>query len=199
VRPGRLLLLATLIASVLPSLVLAQASTSDADTREVLAYRLTMPKLKQLNVTMADLQRQRDADPAYQQLQQKNKELAALGEKDELTDADQDRMARLEAEIEELEQADEMPEDQDQSLSAMAERMASDPRTSAALKKAGLAPREAATMSLALFQAAFTVGMLDTGTITSIPKEVSAENVKFYQANRAEIEALTALRDPGEE
>jgi hypothetical protein len=199
VRSRHLLLLATLIASILPSLALAQANTSEADTREVLAYRLTMPRLKQLNVAMADLQRQRDADPAYQQIQQKKQELAALGEKDEPTAADQERMARLEAEIEELEQADEMPEDQDQSLSAMADRMASDPRTAAALKKAGLAPREAATMSLALFQAAFTVGLLDTGTIKSIPKEVSAENVKFYQANRAEIEALTALRAQGGE
>jgi len=199
VRPGRLLLLATLITSFLPSLALAQASTSDADTREVLAYRLTMSKLKQLNVAMDDLHRQRDTDPSYQQLQQKKKELAALGEKDEPTAADQDRMARLEAEIEELEQADEGPEDQDQSLSAMAERMASDPRVAAALKKAGLAPREAATMSLALFQAAFTVGMLDTGTITSIPKDINTDNVKFYQANRVEIEALTALRAQGGE
>jgi hypothetical protein len=193
VRPGRLLLLATFTLFALPSLALAQGNTADADTREILAYRLTMAKLKQLNTVMADLDRQHEADPAYQQLKKKKQELAALGEKEEPTAADQDRMARLEAEIEELEQADEGPEDQDQSLSAMAERMASDPRVAAALKKAGLAPREAATMSLALFQAAFTVGMLDTGTITSIPKEINTDNVKFYQANRAEIEALTAL------
>lgn len=191
----RSLLVATLVALLVPSAILAQ----DADTREVLAYRLTMPKLKQLNAVMVDLHRQRDADPAYQQLQRKKKELAALGEKDELSDAEQDRMARLEAEIEELEQADEMPEDQDQSLSAMAERLAADPRAAAALKKAGLAPREAATMSLALFQAAFTVGLLDSGTIKSIPKDASTENVKFYQANRAEIEALEGLAREGED
>ena len=191
----RSLLVATLVALLSPSAIHAQ----DADTREVLAYRLTMPKLKQLNAVMVDLHRQRDADPAYQQLQRKKKELAALGEKDELSDAEQDRMARLEAEIEELEQADEMPEDQDQSLSAMAERLAADPRAAAALKKAGLAPREAATMSLALFQAAFTVGLLDSGTIKSIPKDASTENVKFYQANRAEIEALEGLAREGED
>jgi hypothetical protein len=187
--------LATMVAFLVPSVTRAQ----DADTREVLAYRLTMPKLRQLNQVFLELQRQRAADPAWQALQKKKQELAALGEKDELSDAEQDRMARLEAEIEELEQADEMPEDQEQSLSAMAERLASDPRAAAALKKAGLAPREAATMSLALFQAAFTVGLLDSGTITSVPKDASAENVTFYQANRAEIEALEGLAREAEE
>jgi len=191
----RSLLVAILLALLVPSVTRAQ----DADTREVLAYRLTMPKLRQLNQVFLDLQRQRAADPAWQALQKKKQELAALGEKDELSDAEQDRMARLEAEIEEAEQADEMPEDQDQSLSAMAERLASDPRTAAALKKAGLAPREAATMSMALLQAAFTVGLLDSGTITSVPKDASAENVTFYQANRAEIEALEGLAREAED
>ena len=191
----RSLLVAALVALLLPSAIWAQ----DADTREVLAYRLTMPKLRQLNQVFLELQRQRAADPAWQALQKKKQELAVLGEKDELSDAEQDRMARLEAEIEELEQAEEMPEDQDQSLGAMAERLASDPRAAAALKKAGLAPREAATMSMALFQAVFTVGLLDSGTITSVPKDGSAENVKFYQANRAEIEALEGLAREGED
>jgi len=191
----RSLLVAILLALLVPSVIRAQ----DADTREVLAYRLTMPKLRQLNQVFLDLQRRRAADPAWQALQKKKQELAALGEKDELSDAEQDRMARLEAEIEEAEQGDETPEDQDPSLSAMAERLASDPPTAAALRKAGLAPREAATMSMALFQAAFTVGLLDSGTITSLPKDASAENVKFYQANRAEIEALEGLAREGED
>jgi len=199
VRPGRLFLLATCIAFALPTPGLAQANTSDADTREVLAYRLTMPKLKQLNVAMADIQRQRDADPAYQQLQKKKKELAALGEKDEPTAADWDRMAQLESEIEELEQAEEEPEDKDQSLSGMAGWMAAEPRVSGALKRAGLAPREAATMLMAFVQAAFAVGFFESGTIKEIPKEAITDNVKFVQANRAEIETLTALRDQGEE
>jgi hypothetical protein len=77
----------------------------------------------------------------------------------------------------------------------MAARMAADPRIAGALKRAGLAPREAATLQLAFFQAAFTAGMLESGTIKEIPKEVNAENVKFYQANKAEIAALTALGD----
>jgi hypothetical protein len=47
----------------------------------------------------------------------------------------------------------------------------------------------------AFVQVAFAVGLLESGTIKEIPKEVNAENVKFYQANKAEIATLTALRN----
>jgi hypothetical protein len=81
----------------------------------------------------------------------------------------------------------------------MADRMAADPRIAGALKRAGLAPREAATLQLAFFQAALTVGLLESGTIKEIPKESNTENVRFLQANRAEIETLTALGDQEKE
>jgi len=184
----------TLLMALSTAPATAQGNTSDADTREVQAYRLTMPKLNQLNQAMADLHRQRDADPAYRQLLNKKKELATLNEKDDPTDADLERMDQLKAEIEQAEQADDAPDDQDQSLSGMAQRMAADPRVAGALKRAGLAPREAATMQLALFQVAFAVGMMESGAIKEIPKDVNPDNVRFYKANRAAIEALTALR-----
>jgi hypothetical protein len=188
---------AALLGSLAPAPTAAQAG-ADADTREVQAYRLTMPKLKQLNAVLADLQRQRAADPAYQQLLKKKQELEALGKKDELTDAEQRRMEQLATEIEEAEQAEDEPEAEDQSLSAMAERMAADPRIAGALQRAGLPPREAATMMLAFFQAAVTAELLESGTIKEIPKEANADNVKLYQANKAEIATLTALRDQKE-
>jgi hypothetical protein len=177
----------------------AQGSTADADTREVQAYRLTLPKLKQLNAAMADLHRQRDADPAQQQLSKKKQELAELSEKEDPSDSDRARMDRLEAEIRDAEEADDGPEDSKESLTTMAQRMAADPRIAGALKRAGLAPREAATMQLAFFQVAFTVGLLESGTIKEIPKTVNPDNVKFLQANRAEIKALTALGEQDED
>lgn len=181
-----------LVAALAPTLLHAQAA-ADADTREVLAYRLTMPKLRQLNDVLLDLERQQAADPAYQQLLKKKKELAALAEKDELTDAEVERMARLEEEIAEAEMAEEDAADTEESLGAMAARMAADPRVAGALKRANLEPREAATLQLAFFQAAFTVGLLESGTIREIPKEANTENVRFLQAHKAEIAALTAL------
>ena len=192
--------LATVALIVLaPAPAAAQGNPADPDTREVQAYVLTMPKLRQLNQFFGDLLRQREADPAYQALLKKKKELEALNAKDELSAAEEERMARLEAEIEEAELAEEGPDDDDQSLSAMAQRMAADPRIAGALKRAGLAPREAATLQLALFQAAFTVGMLESGTIKEIPKEANTDNVKFFRANRAEIATLTALGDQEKE
>lgn len=142
---------AALLVSLAPASAAAQGNPADADTREVLAYRLTMPKLRQLNEMFADLQRQRDTDPAYQRLRRLTRELEVLAQKDELTAAEEERMAQLEAEIDALEQAEEGPDDATQSLSEMAQHLAADPRIAAALKRAGLAPREAATMQLALF------------------------------------------------
>lgn len=183
------LTVAALLVSLAPASGAAQATTTDADTHEVQAYRLTMPKLKQLNQFFADLH----ADPAYRQLLEKKRELAALSEKDELSDADLERMEQLEAEIAEAEEGEDMPEDENESLSEMAERLGADPRIASALKRVGLSPREAATMQLAFFQAAFAAAMLESGTITEIPKEINAENVKFCQAHKTEIAALTAL------
>src|SRR3990172_2209775 len=102
---------AVLLAGAAPAPAVAQGNTSAADTREVVAYRLSMQKLQQLNRAMADLQRQRDADPAYQQLQKKKQEFAALSEKEEPTEAEMARMARLEEEIDAAEPAEEEPED----------------------------------------------------------------------------------------
>jgi len=186
---------AVLLAGAAPAPAVAQGNTSAADTREVVAYRLSMQKLQQLNRAMADLQRQRDADPAYQQLQKKKQEFAALSEKEEPTEAEVARMARLEEEIDVAEQAEDEPEEETQSLSAMAARMAADKRIAGALQRAGLAPREAAVMQLALIQAAFTAEMLETGAIKEMPEDVSAENVKFCQVHKAEIMALTALQE----
>lgn len=198
--PRNLLATAALLIAFAPVPAVAQAN-ADADTREVLAYRLTMPKLKQLNEVFADLHRQQEADPAYQQLLKKKQELAALAEKDELTEAEQARMARLEEEIAAAEEAEDEGEGEelDQSLSGMAARMAADPRVAGALKRAGLAPREAATLQLAFFQAALTAELLESATIKEIPKEANTENVRFYQAHKAEIATLTALGDQEKE
>jgi hypothetical protein len=183
------------LAAIAPAPVAAQANT-DADTREVQAYRLTMPKLRQLNQVLMELQRQQEADPAYQALQKKKRELAALNAKEELTEAEVERVARLEEEIAAAEEAeDEGMDPEGMSLDRMVQRMTADARASGAFRSAGLAPREAAVMQLALLQAAFTAELMASGGITEIPKEANAENVRFYQANKAEIATLTGFAD----
>jgi hypothetical protein len=175
----------------------AAQAVADADLREVTAYRLTMPKLRQLNQAMVELQRQQEADPGYQALQRKKKELAALSEKENPTEAEMERMARLEEEIAAAEEAeeDEGMDPEGMTLDRMVERMNAEPRLVGALRGAGLAPREAAVMQLAFFQAALTAELMASGGITEIPKEANAENVRFYQANKAELATLKGLGD----
>jgi len=195
-RPRHQVATVALLVALVPVPAGAQAG-ADADTREVQAYRLTMPKLRQLNQFVTDLYRQRDTDPAYQQLKKKKAELAALEAKEDLTEAEQERMAKLEEEIAAAEEAeeDEGVDAEGQTLTSMAERMAADPHMASALKSAGLAAREAATLQLAFFQAALTAELLESGTIKEIPKEANTENVRFYQAHKAEIATLTALAE----
>jgi hypothetical protein len=48
-------------------------------------------------------------------------------------------------------------------------------------------------MMMAYIQAAFTAGLMESGDVTEIPKGVNADNVRFVRANKAALEALTAL------
>ncbi|MDH3496836.1 MAG: hypothetical protein OER21_08745 [Gemmatimonadota bacterium] len=186
---------AALLVSLAPASAAAQGNPADADTREVLAYRLTMPKLLQLNALHADLQRQEQADPEYQRLLKLKRELALLEQKEELTAADEARMAELDAAIAELEAAEDEDDDLDLSLSGLVARMEADPRIAGALKRANLGAREATVMQLAFFQAALAAHLLEEGSVTTVPPGVNAENVKFYQTHKAEIGLLTALAE----
>jgi hypothetical protein len=184
-----------LLALLTPKLLPAQADLSDADSRAIRAYTLTMPKLRQLDQAMTEMRRQEEADPAFRSLQQKKKELAALEQKDNPSQADEQRMAKLGEEIAAAEEGDDASEeDNPASLDELAARMAADPRIAGALKRSGLEPREAAVMQFALFQAGLTAELLDQGAIKEIPKEANAANVKFYQANKAAIAAMGGLK-----
>jgi hypothetical protein len=48
-------------------------------------------------------------------------------------------------------------------------------------------------MLFALFGAGLTAEMLESGTIKEIPKTANADNVRFYQANKAELKAMQGL------
>ena len=192
------LVLVALLAALVPVAASAQSPADDADSREVLAYRLTMPKLRQLNQAGLDAAKVRDADPKYRGMAKKKQEYKALQEKEDLTDAEQKRLDQLEREISETDNGVDANDPNTKSLSDMARQIESNPQLSAALRKAGLPAREAAVMMLALFQAGFTAGMLESGTIKQIPKTVNADNVKFFQANKAELESLQGLSQEAE-
>lgn len=181
---------AVVLAAVAPVVANAQ-SPDDADAREIRAYRLTMPKLRQLNQAGLEVAKQDEADPKNRGLAQKQRELKALQEKEELTAAEQDRLDQLEREVAEGE--DEGDENDVRSLGEAVNRIESNAPFSAALRKVGLPPREAAVMLLALFEAGFAAEMLESGAIKQIPNTVNPDNVKFYQANKADLQSLQGL------
>jgi hypothetical protein len=184
------LLVAAASSLIAPALASAQTPVAAADLREVQAYRLSMPKLKQLEQAYTDLA---EADPRAQAKSRARKELVALQEKEQPTEADEARIAKLEAELEELEESeDAFSLEGTRTIEEMVRRIESHPRFASAVKRAGLAPRELVTMQLSLLQTMFAYGFLKAGTIKELPKDVSAENVKFVEQHEAEIQALTS-------
>lgn len=187
------LLLAAASSLIVPALASAQTSVATADLREVQAYRLSMPKLKQLTQAYTDLAKQMEADPRTQARNRARKELAALQEKEEPTDADEARIEKLERELDEQEESeDAFSLEGARTIDEMARRIESNPRFASAVKGAGLTPREFATLQLSLFQTFFAYGFLKAGTIKELPKDVSPDNVKFVEQHEAEIQALTS-------
>jgi hypothetical protein len=168
----------------------AQNAEADADARELKAYRLTMPKVRQMNDAYLTFFKSLQSDPQFLALQKTREELHALEKKDELTEADERRIAQLEAEIEEAEDIASMGAGEEQSLGDMEKTIETQPRFAAAIRKAGLTPREFATIQLALFQAMFAHGFMKSGATKELPEEIPPENVAFVREHEAELTAM---------
>ena len=177
-------------AAVVAVLAARGQQAPDADQRELQAYRLTIPKVRQMNEAYGALFKALHEDPQFQSLQKAREELSELEAKDNLTAEDEQRIAELETEIEEA--ADSAVPDiaEQQSLSEMVAAIESQPRLAAAIRSAGLTPREFAKIQLSLFQAMFAYGFLKAGTIKELPAEVSKENVDFVRENEQELMAM---------
>ncbi len=176
----------------------SQATQTDRDLKEVLSYRLSMDVMRKLGTIYKVMAEEAQKDPAYQKRAALQAELKALGDKEELTDAESDRMTALSEQIQQLEEEadDESPlgddEGQAQTLTDMASRIERVPAAAAAVRKAGMTPREFATAQLALFQSMMAYGFSKAGTIKELPAGVSKENVEFLRTHEEEIKALTA-------
>ena len=193
----RFALTCALVLLSLPTLF-AQAQ-GDADTKEILSYRLTLDNLKQFAAATLQMVDAAKTDPRYREVAKLQAELDALEEKDERTEAEEARVEKLTAQIEDLES--KMPNaginaSEAKSLSDMEAAMRKEPLMMSALNSAGMTPRDYAKFTLAFFQAAMVHGMQKQGLVKEIPKELQAtvnmENIKFVEANQAEISKLMA-------
>ena len=183
--------IAAAAAGAIVAVMAARGSQSaEADQHELQSYRLTMPKVRQMNEAYGALFKALHDDPQFQSLQKAREELSALEAKEELTAADERRIAELEAEIGDAE-GSAVPEiGEHQSLSDMVAAIESQPRLAAAIRSAGLSPREFAKIQLSLFQAMFAYGFLKSGTLKELPAEVPEANVTFVKEHEQELMAM---------
>jgi DNA repair exonuclease SbcCD ATPase subunit len=176
----------------------AQA-TLDADAKELRSYTLTTTALKQFAAATRNMMTAAKADPRFQEMAKLKAEVEKLEAKEEPTEADEARLEALNAQIEALEAKlpnMNMADARLKTLSDIEAAIKKEPLVLNALNSAGMAPRDYAKFALAFFQAAMLHGMQKSGMIKEVPKDLQAtvnmDNVKFIEANQAEISALMA-------
>lgn len=181
---------------VSPASLRAQAAALDPDTREVVAYQLTVPTLQKVAGAHRQLAAALKNDPRFARLAALKAEKKRLEAKDDLSEAEAARLEALEREIESAEAGLPSLLEGVKTLGDMEANIRKEPLVAAALKSAGLAPREYGTFMLALASASLVQGLQRSGAVKEIPADlkqrVNLENVKFVAAHEAEIKSLMA-------
>ena len=183
---------------LVPAAVLAQTpGTNDPDYKEVVAYRLTVATMNKVMQAQRELTDAMKQDPRFIKVEGLQAEIKKLREKDDMTEADEARLEKLEEELSQAKGTDSSNNNNAQTLSQMAAAINNVPAAKAALAGAGLDAREYAKFSLAAMQAGMIAGMMKSGVVKEVPKELAAavnmENVKFMQEHEAEVEAFARL------
>jgi hypothetical protein len=167
--------------------------TDDPDYKEILAYRLTVPAMQRMAQAARNLAAAARTDPRFKRQQAIEAEIEKLRSKEEPSEADQARIEKLEAELEQLEESVFSAENT-KTLSDMAAAFKKEPIVAKAFADAGVEPREFATFMLAYFQAGMIHGMMKSGHLKEVPKNmagsVNMDNVKFVAEHEKEFEAF---------
>ena len=192
-----------LVASMSLSLVSAPNAQSPgfsaADSKELASYRLTMETTKKVYAMMRAVMQEMASDPKFQALQKTKAEIEALSKKDELTDAESERLEKLQMLAEEQEEALDEANDgglnmnNAQNLNDMESAIKSNPRFMAVLNKSGLTARDYSKYMLATMMAGMVAGFQKSGILKELPKElkeIHPDNVKFILENEAELTAM---------
>jgi len=191
---GRTLALASMMAIAAAPVVSAQQQAgSSADMKEVAAYRLTMDGLNKLEKAMVAVADAAKKDPRYAKQMRLKAQIDTLEHKEELTDAESEKLESLKQELEQAEDAtDDGSVAKAQTISAMAAAIDRQPIIANALRSAGLSSREYSVMTMALVQASMWAGMKKQGLVKDkdLPKDVNPANITFIEQHEAEMTAL---------
>jgi phage terminase small subunit len=204
----RLFVFVIAVISVLVSATPALAQgTASADEKELAAYKLTTPTLNKVVAVMRSMAQEMMKDK-YQQAMKIDKQITdveaqveKLEAKTEMTEADGKKVEALNEQLEQLRTQKEQLEetiDSDnpmasnpKTLTEMEENIRKVPVFTRALEREGLSPREYSKFMLAMLQAGivhgFSQGKVD---YSKLPPGVNADNVKFIDEHKAELEAM---------
>jgi hypothetical protein len=184
---------AVIVSLLIPAPAGAQARRStpnDPDMAELAAYRLSTATLQKVAAVMQNFMKALESDPRYKGYVDAQKEMKALQDKHNRTEADERRIEALEQELEKPPAG--MDAGDAQTLTEMERSVTAMPHMSESLAKAGLTAREYAKFSLAMIQAGYLAGMKKAGQLREVPPGASMENVQFMIDHEREIAALTA-------
>lgn len=182
-----------LLVTTIPGAPAAQdPQLAAADAKELASYRLTMETVKKVQTATRAMITELRNDPKFQRQLKVEAEIEALRKKDELTEAEQQRLLALEEEKEQLEESTDLNLGSATSLDEMEASLKRSPVVANALAQARLAPREYGTFIMAMIQASMAAGFRKAGMIKELPKDVNPENVKFVEEHEAELKAMQA-------
>lgn len=179
------------IAAVMSAAPMAGQAGQDADAREITSYRLTMDVVNKVAAATRVMITELKKDPTFQEAAKVDAEIDAIEKKETTTEADDARLEKLNARKEELSKSMEgLSMGDADTLSDMEARIRQVPPLMAGLRAASLTPRDYAKFTMAALQAGMVAGLKKQGVLKEVPKDVSAENVKFMEEHEADLQAL---------
>ena len=170
---------------------------AEADLKELSTYTLTVETLNKVDRAMRAMLAEMRKDPKFQEVQRLEGELEALKKKDERTEADDQRVEAVTLRIEALnKEASPLSMNEAESISAMAENIAKEPRLAGPLQREGLSPREFSKFMVAMLQAGFAAGMQKAGLLKTTPEGTNPANIKWVLEHEAELQKMQQAWGP---
>ena len=190
------MLVVTLLACAVAPVV---AQQSAADRKEIATYRLTPEGLRKYDAVADHLVAWVKASPEAQAAIRLGASVDSLRKKDELTDAEQARLEKLEEQLAKLDESTEQDGDDNDTIAGMTAGLVKQKPVADALRKAGFAPREFVLFSMAMFQASAFAQMKQQGMSKHIPKDANVEHIRFAEQNAAAFQATMAKLQKAEQ
>lgn len=163
------------------------AAGQSADDKELMQFRLTPEMLTKAEAVATAFAANAERDPAMKRKLEAQREIARLEAKDDLTEAEQKRLEDLQAAA-----GDGVDLGiNGGSLTEMSAQLSKVPAMAAAMKSAGMAPRDMAKFIVTAVQTAMIADLQKQGM--PVPPGAAGENVKFVMANQASIERINKL------